>query len=126
MLSGSSDGRCEALLSFRNDCHQIFAQDGLDIAYSNDTTGGGIRVGYQNVRKLPIMAVGMPQASRRMVNEKQQLIYCVFCPISWVGLYLRTQEVSTAFWPVSKATCPYFWRYQVRALDIMSVWVDAS
>ena len=117
-------GRCSLSQgwSLRNftllsECHQVIAQDGLDITYSNDTTGGGIHVGYQNVRKFPIIAVGMPQASRRIVNEKQQLIYCVFCPMSWVGLYFSTQEVSTAFWPVSKATCPYFWRQRARALD---------
>ena len=82
--------------------------------------------------------LGIPQVSRRIVNEKQQLIKpsselgaeagcCprllpypgrratgefetepVFGIEVILGLYRRTQDVSTAFCPASNATCPYF------------------
>ena len=82
--------------------------------------------------KLPTISVGIPYGSRRIVNEKQQLIMpcslgCGSCGASSAvlprglagvvapdvgssGLYRSTHDVNTAFWFVSNATWPYFWR----------------
>lgn len=77
--------------------------------------------------KLPTIILGIPQVSRRMVNEKQQLTKpsslgdsCgLFDPrelavigatpgIVISGLKRRTHEVRTAFCVESNATWPYF------------------
>lgn len=72
--------------------------------------------------KFPTMSVGMPYGSRRMVNEKQQLMK----PSSFgggslpragvtapdegkSGLKRSMHEVRTAFWFESNATLPYFY-----------------
>ena len=79
--------------------------------------------------KLPMIMLGIPQVSRRMVKDRQQLMRlsslgsssCLFAPRELAviataagvvinGLYRRTQDVSTAFWLESNATCPYFCR----------------
>jgi hypothetical protein len=71
--------------------------------------------------------LGIPQVSRRIVNDKQQLTkpcslgissgllfpreLAVIATVPGVvinGLYRRTHDVSTAFWLESNATCPYF------------------
>lgn len=74
--------------------------------------------------KFPTMSVGIPYGSRRMVNEKQQLMKpssfgggCVSFPRAGVtapddgsnGLYRSTHDVRTAFWLESNATLPYFY-----------------
>jgi hypothetical protein len=66
---------------------------------------------------------GMPQVSRRIVNEKQQLMNPSSLgvvprttrpgvgapePCLTAGLNRNTQEVNTAFWVESNATLPYF------------------
>lgn len=79
--------------------------------------------------KLPTIRVGIPYGSRRMVKEKQQSMNpCsrvgessrslydlprVFAGVADpelgnIGLNRNSHDVSTAFWLLSKATCPYF------------------
>ena len=78
--------------------------------------------------KLPTMSVGMPYGSRRIVNEKQQLMKpssfggCSFPRAGVVapddgsrGLYRSTHDVRTAFCVESNATFPYFWHTHTRA-----------
>jgi hypothetical protein len=73
--------------------------------------------------KLPTIMSGMPQVSRRIVNEKQQLMNASSLEaLDWTypgvagrlepclsaGLNRNTQEVNTAFCVESNATLPYF------------------
>jgi hypothetical protein len=79
----------------------------------------------QQRMKLPTIISGMPQVSRRMVNEKQQLTnpsslgvgvskpagrgVTAPAPGVIVGLNRNTHDVKTAFCVESKATFPYFY-----------------
>jgi len=66
--------------------------------------------------KLPTIMSGMPQASLRIVNEKQQLMNASSLgAVSWthpgvaaLGLNHNTQDVNTAFCVPLNATLPYF------------------
>jgi hypothetical protein len=73
--------------------------------------------------KFPTIILGIPQVSRRIVTEKQQLMKpsSLDCPdavavpfgvgerVARTGLYRRTHEVRTAFCFVSNAIWPYFY-----------------
>lgn len=90
----------------------------------------------QHLMKFPTIMLGMPHLSRRMVNEKQQLMKhssggasaslsfrACFFPAPFAasfavdeesvlrfGLYRSTQDVSTAFCEESNAIWPYLYR----------------
>lgn len=80
--------------------------------------------------KFPTISVGIPYGSRRIVNEKQQLIKpssfgcCCCCSFTRAGvtapddgssgLYRSTHDVRTAFWFESNATLPYFYEFNRR------------
>lgn len=94
----------------------------------------------QHLMKFPTIILGMPHLSRRMVNEKQQLMKhssggasaslsfrACFFPAPFAasfavdeesvlrfGLYRKTQDVSTAFCDESNAIWPYLCGRRVR------------